>query len=221
MAGSESCELIEHEIHKIGKSIPGCLVKDLGYVKSSSGLDHRLKTLQSRDISLEFGWNRSKESYPSKLPEILKLEKCSFNYFGILAICVSGDSSSTVSAICYTVPKSAMGSSLYALESALILNLEGCLPRVEWIFGPGVTMSTCDVMIIDDSEYEEEEEFEIAWQVLPTMPASEGWRLPRCSLLVPMMLLLCPWATQLLPSARMQVMESISGLPSLISWSLP
>lgn len=30
------------------------------------------------------------------------------------------------------------------------------------IFGPGVTMSTCDVKVIDDSEYEDEEEFEIA-----------------------------------------------------------
>lgn len=30
------------------------------------------------------------------------------------------------------------------------------------VFGPGVTMSTCDVKVIDDSEYEDEEEFEIA-----------------------------------------------------------
>ncbi|XP_073898026.1 extracellular matrix organizing protein FRAS1 isoform X2 [Castor canadensis] len=74
-----------------------------------------------------------------------------------------GDSSSIVSAICYTIPKSAMGSSLYALESGSDFKSRGrrsAESRV--IFGPGVTMSTCDVMLIDDSEYEEEEEFEIA-----------------------------------------------------------
>ncbi|XP_030875381.1 extracellular matrix protein FRAS1, partial [Leptonychotes weddellii] len=72
-----------------------------------------------------------------------------------------GDSSSIVSAICYTVPKSAMGSSLYALESGSDFKSRGMSPDSRVIFGPGVTMSTCDVMLIDDSEYEEEEEFEI------------------------------------------------------------
>ncbi|XP_044921660.1 extracellular matrix organizing protein FRAS1 isoform X1 [Mustela putorius furo] len=72
-----------------------------------------------------------------------------------------GDSSSIVSAICYTVPKSAMGSSLYALESGSDFKSRGLSPDSRVIFGPGVTMSTCDVMVIDDSEYEEEEEFEI------------------------------------------------------------
>lgn len=132
-------------------------------MKSSSGLDHRLKTLQSRDISCQsLNGICQKESRPSKLPEILKLEKCSFNYFGILAICVSGDSSSIVSVICYTVPKSAMGSSLYALESGSDFKSRGMSAESRVIFGPGVTLSTCDVMLIDDSEYEEEEEFEIA-----------------------------------------------------------
>nr|XP_040148101.1 extracellular matrix organizing protein FRAS1 [Ictidomys tridecemlineatus] len=73
-----------------------------------------------------------------------------------------GDSSSIVSAICYTVPKSAMGSSLYALESGSDFKSRGMSAESRVIFGPGVTMSTCDVMLIDDSEYEEEEEFEIA-----------------------------------------------------------
>ncbi|GAB1289869.1 Extracellular matrix organizing protein FRAS1 [Apodemus speciosus] len=73
-----------------------------------------------------------------------------------------GDSSSTVSAICYTVPKSAMGSSLYALESGSDFKSRGRSAESRVIFGPGVTVSTCDVMVIDDSEYEEEEEFEIA-----------------------------------------------------------
>ncbi|XP_022361766.1 extracellular matrix protein FRAS1 [Enhydra lutris kenyoni] len=72
-----------------------------------------------------------------------------------------GDSSSIVSAVCYTVPKSAMGSSLYALESGSDFKSRGLSPDSRVIFGPGVTMSTCDVMLIDDSEYEEEEEFEI------------------------------------------------------------
>ncbi|XP_045849209.1 extracellular matrix organizing protein FRAS1 isoform X2 [Meles meles] len=72
-----------------------------------------------------------------------------------------GDSSSIVSAVCYTVPKSAMGSSLYALESGSDFKSRGMSPDSRVIFGPGVTMSSCDVMLIDDSEYEEEEEFEI------------------------------------------------------------
>ncbi|XP_007496032.2 extracellular matrix organizing protein FRAS1 isoform X2 [Monodelphis domestica] len=73
-----------------------------------------------------------------------------------------GDSSSMISAICYTIPKSARGSSLYALESGSDFKSRGMSPENRVIFGPGVTMSTCDVMLIDDSEYEEEEEFEIA-----------------------------------------------------------
>nr|CAI9707391.1 unnamed protein product [Rangifer tarandus platyrhynchus] len=73
-----------------------------------------------------------------------------------------GDSTSIVSVICYTVPKSAMGSSLYALESGSDFKSRGMSAESRVIFGPGVTLSTCDVMLIDDSEYEEEEEFEIA-----------------------------------------------------------
>ncbi|XP_076999177.1 extracellular matrix organizing protein FRAS1 isoform X1 [Tamandua tetradactyla] len=72
-----------------------------------------------------------------------------------------GDSSSIVSAVCYTVPKSAMGSSLYALESGSDFRSRGVSAESRVIFRPGVIMSTCDVMLIDDSEYEEEEEFEI------------------------------------------------------------
>ncbi|XP_054995058.1 extracellular matrix organizing protein FRAS1 [Sorex araneus] len=72
-----------------------------------------------------------------------------------------GDSSSIVSAVCYTVPKSAMGSSLYALESGSDFKSRGMSAESRVIFGPGVTKSTCDVMLIDDSEYEDEEEFEI------------------------------------------------------------
>lgn len=79
-----------------------------------------------------------------------------------LFICISGDSSSIVSAICYTVPKSAMGSSLYALESGSDFKSRGMSAESRVIFGPGVTKATCDVMLIDDSEYEDEEEFEIA-----------------------------------------------------------
>lgn len=73
-----------------------------------------------------------------------------------------GDPSSAVSAICYTVPKSAMGSSLYALESGSDFKSRGRSVESRVLLGPGVTTSTCDVMVIDDSEYEEEEEFEIA-----------------------------------------------------------
>ncbi|KAJ6657516.1 hypothetical protein lerEdw1_002451 [Lerista edwardsae] len=72
-----------------------------------------------------------------------------------------GDSSSSISAICYTVPKSARGSSVYALESGSDFKSRGMSNENRVVLGPGVTMTTCDVKLIDDSEYEEEEEFEI------------------------------------------------------------
>ncbi|XP_071971616.1 extracellular matrix organizing protein FRAS1 [Engystomops pustulosus] len=73
-----------------------------------------------------------------------------------------GDPGSIVSTICYTVAKSAKGSSLYALESGSDFKSRGMTNENRVIFGPGVKMSTCDIKVIDDSEYEEEEEFEIA-----------------------------------------------------------
>ncbi|XP_016153247.1 PREDICTED: extracellular matrix protein FRAS1 [Ficedula albicollis] len=72
-----------------------------------------------------------------------------------------GDASSTVSAICYTVPKSAKGSSLYTLESGSDFKSRGLSDENRLVWGPGVTVVTCDVALIDDSEYEEEEEFEV------------------------------------------------------------
>ncbi|XP_032434237.1 extracellular matrix organizing protein FRAS1 isoform X1 [Xiphophorus hellerii] len=72
-----------------------------------------------------------------------------------------GDASSTVSALCYTVSKSAKGSSLHALESGSDYKSRGMSSDNRVIFGPGVSMSTCDVKLIDDSEYELSEEFEL------------------------------------------------------------
>ncbi|NWY04165.1 FRAS1 protein, partial [Nothoprocta ornata] len=72
-----------------------------------------------------------------------------------------GDTSSTVSAICYTVPKSAKGSSLYMLESGSDFKSRGMTDDSRVVLGPGVPVATCDITLIDDSEYEEEEEFEI------------------------------------------------------------
>lgn len=74
---------------------------------------------------------------------------------------LSGDTSSTVSALCYTVAKSAQGSSLHALESGSDYKSRGMTNDNRVIFGPGVSMSTCDVKLIDDSEYELSEEFEL------------------------------------------------------------
>lgn len=75
--------------------------------------------------------------------------------------CFLGDASSTVSAICYTIPKSAKGSSLYMLESGSDFKSRGLADENRLVLGPGVTVVTCDVTLIDDSEYEEEEEFEV------------------------------------------------------------
>ncbi|KAL0979868.1 hypothetical protein UPYG_G00190880 [Umbra pygmaea] len=72
-----------------------------------------------------------------------------------------GDTSSLVSALCYTIPKSAQGSSVHALESGSDYKTRGMTGDNRVIFGPGVSMSTCDVKLIDDSEYELSEEFEI------------------------------------------------------------
>uniref|UniRef100_A0A8P4K7M3 Fraser extracellular matrix complex subunit 1 n=1 Tax=Dicentrarchus labrax TaxID=13489 RepID=A0A8P4K7M3_DICLA len=72
-----------------------------------------------------------------------------------------GDTSSTVSALCYTVTKSAQGSSLHALESGSDYKSRGMSNDNRVIFGPGISMSTCDVKLIDDSEYELSEEFEL------------------------------------------------------------
>ncbi|KAK7933745.1 hypothetical protein WMY93_004641 [Mugilogobius chulae] len=72
-----------------------------------------------------------------------------------------GDSSSTVSALCYTVPKSAQGSSLTGLESGSDFKTRGTNGANRVVFGPGVSMTTCDVKLIDDSEYELSEEFEL------------------------------------------------------------
>uniref|UniRef100_A0A3P9GZH8 Fraser extracellular matrix complex subunit 1 n=1 Tax=Oryzias latipes TaxID=8090 RepID=A0A3P9GZH8_ORYLA len=73
----------------------------------------------------------------------------------------TGDTSSTVSALCYTVARSARGSSLHALESGSDFKSRGMGTDSRVILGPGVSMSTCDVKLIDDSEYELSEEFEL------------------------------------------------------------
>ncbi|CAN9512669.1 unnamed protein product [Ophioblennius macclurei] len=72
-----------------------------------------------------------------------------------------GDTSSTVSALCYTVAQSAHGSSLHALESGSDFKSRGMSTENRVILGPGVSMSTCDVTLVDDSEYELSEEFEL------------------------------------------------------------
>ncbi|XP_031426498.1 extracellular matrix protein FRAS1 [Clupea harengus] len=81
--------------------------------------------------------------------------------FAFVPVERKGDTSSTVSALCYTVPKSAKGSSLHALESGSDYKTRGMSNDNRVIFGPGVSMSTCDVKLIDDSEYELSEEFEL------------------------------------------------------------
>uniref|UniRef100_A0A6I8NJC9 Fraser extracellular matrix complex subunit 1 n=1 Tax=Ornithorhynchus anatinus TaxID=9258 RepID=A0A6I8NJC9_ORNAN len=82
---------------------------------------------------------------------------------GVLPVPIErgGDSSSFVSAICYTVPRSAKGSSLYAPESGSDFKSRGLSEASRVVLGPGVTLASCEVVLIDDSEYEEEEEFEV------------------------------------------------------------
>ncbi|KAJ8286924.1 hypothetical protein GJAV_G00044950 [Gymnothorax javanicus] len=72
-----------------------------------------------------------------------------------------GDISATVSVLCYTVSKSAQGSSLSSAESGsdFYTRVESDESRV--VFGPGSSVSACSVRLIDDSEYEPPEEFEL------------------------------------------------------------
>ncbi|XP_029959982.1 extracellular matrix organizing protein FRAS1 [Salarias fasciatus] len=72
-----------------------------------------------------------------------------------------GDTSSTVSALCYTVAGSARGSGLHALESGSDFKSRGTAADSRVILGPGVAMSTCDVTLVDDSEYELSEDFQL------------------------------------------------------------
>ncbi|KAM9823010.1 extracellular matrix organizing protein FRAS1 [Syngnathus typhle] len=72
-----------------------------------------------------------------------------------------GDTSSTVSALCRTVSKSARGSSPHALESGSDYKSRGAGPESRVVLGPGVTASTCDVTLVDDSEYELSEELQL------------------------------------------------------------
>lgn len=63
--------------------------------------------------------------------------------------------------MCYTVGQSAQGSSLQGLESGSDFQTRGMTRDSRLIFGPGISMSTCDVRLVDDSEYELSEEFEL------------------------------------------------------------
>ncbi|XP_033117888.1 extracellular matrix protein FRAS1-like [Anneissia japonica] len=72
-----------------------------------------------------------------------------------------GDNSATVSVVCLTVPKSAHGSSLIGLESGSDYITRGTLLQDQIAFPQGISRSSCDVKIVDDSIYEEEEEFEL------------------------------------------------------------
>lgn len=75
--------------------------------------------------------------------------------------CIVGDLSSIVFVVCYIVFKLVMGSSFYVLEFGFDFKFRGRFVESRVIFGFGVIVFICDVMVIDDSEYEEEEEFEI------------------------------------------------------------
>eukprot|EP00057_Strongylocentrotus_purpuratus_P020370 XP_011674844.1 PREDICTED: extracellular matrix protein FRAS1 [Strongylocentrotus purpuratus] len=73
-----------------------------------------------------------------------------------------GDSSTSVSAICFTIPRTATGSSLTGLESGSDYKTRGMALQYQVVFPQGVNTASCDIKIIDDSLFEEQEEFEIA-----------------------------------------------------------
>ncbi|CAN0438603.1 unnamed protein product [Lampetra planeri] len=73
-----------------------------------------------------------------------------------------GDTSSTVSAVCHTVSGSARGSGagLLASGSDFVSRQRGEESRL--VLAPGVTAASCTVTIVDDSESEPEEDFQVA-----------------------------------------------------------
>ena len=66
-----------------------------------------------------------------------------------------------MSALCYTVSRTAQGSSLRSLGSGSDYKSRGKGGDQRLVLGPGVSMTSCDVQLVDDSEYELSEEFHL------------------------------------------------------------
>ncbi|XP_035826399.1 extracellular matrix protein FRAS1 [Aplysia californica] len=81
--------------------------------------------------------------------------------------------SETVSVICFTRSLTATGSSLTGLESGSDYVSRGQTNAYRVVFPPGVTQATCDVKLIDDSQFESMEQFELELSD-PSMPAAVG-----------------------------------------------
>ncbi|XP_077999737.1 extracellular matrix organizing protein FRAS1-like [Glandiceps talaboti] len=73
-----------------------------------------------------------------------------------------GDASTTVSVVCYTIPKTATGSSLEGIETGSDYKSRGMTDEYRVVFPPNIKKASCDIKILDDAMFEEEEEFEIA-----------------------------------------------------------
>ncbi|XP_041363241.1 extracellular matrix organizing protein FRAS1-like isoform X2 [Gigantopelta aegis] len=89
------------------------------------------------------------------------------------ALTRTGDLSSTVSVICFTTSLTATGSSLSGLESGSDYISRGQTNSYRVVFPKGVTEATCDVKLIDDSEYETSEQFDLGLME-PAFPATLG-----------------------------------------------
>ncbi|KAG7271527.1 hypothetical protein CRUP_007516 [Coryphaenoides rupestris] len=72
-----------------------------------------------------------------------------------------GDTSSTVSALCHTESRTAQGSGPRTLTSGSDYKSRGKGGDQRLVLGPGVSMTSCDVRLVDDSEYELSEEFHL------------------------------------------------------------
>ncbi|PIK53992.1 hypothetical protein BSL78_09129, partial [Apostichopus japonicus] len=85
----------------------------------------------------------------------------------------TGDVSKTVTAICFTIPGSATGSSLVSLESGSDYKARGMDLEYQVVFPAGVRKASCDVKLIDDALYENEEDFQVAL-AMPSLQARLG-----------------------------------------------
>ncbi|GFO33130.1 extracellular matrix protein fras1-like [Plakobranchus ocellatus] len=85
----------------------------------------------------------------------------------------SGDVSHTTSVVCSTKSMSATGSGLDSLESGSDYISRGITNAYRVVFPPGLAEAVCEVKIIDDSLYENTEQFELELSA-PSHPATLG-----------------------------------------------
>ncbi|XP_033757797.1 extracellular matrix protein FRAS1-like [Pecten maximus] len=74
----------------------------------------------------------------------------------------TGDLGTSVSVICFTIPLTARGSELTHLQSGSDYITRGNTNLNRVVFPPGISTASCEVKLVDDSEFEPAEQFELS-----------------------------------------------------------